>query len=87
MNAIEIKSTPAHYSVALGRRPVNHFQTEAAANFRNNNGSGFQAPWPRNAISKIAISARRFIVLRDIQPSESIRETKPIENAFHANPW
>jgi hypothetical protein len=46
LDTVEIKGTPSHYSVALGRRPVNHFQIEPAVNFRNNNGSGFPAPWP-----------------------------------------
>jgi len=86
-DTVEIKSTPAHYSVALGRRPVNHFQIEPAVNFRNNNGSGFQATWPRNGVSKIAISARFFDVLRGIQRCGNIRETKPVKNSLDANSW
>src|SRR5580700_5130279 len=85
LDAIEIKGTPSHYSVALGRRPVNHFQIEAAVNFRNNNGSGFQAPQPRNAVSKIAIRARRSTVLRGAQCRENTRETKPVKNSFDTN--
>src|ERR1700693_4723051 len=87
MDTVEIKGTPSHYSVALGRRPVNHFQIEPAVNFRNHNGSGFQAPWPRNGVSKIVISARRFTVLRGILHGENIRETKPVKNSFDTNPW
>ncbi len=86
LDTVEIEGTPAHYSVALGRRPVNHFQIEPAVNFRNNNGSGFQAPWPRNGISKIAISARRFTVLLTIQCNKSTGETKPVKNSFDTNP-
>jgi hypothetical protein len=85
LDTVEIEGTPAHYSVARGRRPVNHFQIEPAVNFRNNNGSGFQAPWPRNGVSKIAISAHRFTVLRGIQHSENTRETEPVKNSFNAN--
>jgi hypothetical protein len=87
LETVEIEGTPAHYSVARGRRPVNHFQIEPAVNFRNNNGRGFQAPWPRNGVSKIVISARRFSVLRGIQRSENIRETKPFKNSFDTNAW
>ena len=42
MDTIEIKGTPAPYSVALGRRPVNHFQVDPAVNFRNHNARGIQ---------------------------------------------
>ena len=62
-DTIEIKGTPAHYSVALGRRPVNYFQIEAPANFRNHNGSGFAAAGLRNAVGKITIFACRFTIL------------------------
>src|ERR1700722_20394471 len=63
LDTIKIKGTPAHYSVALGRRPVNYFQIEAAANFCNHNGSGFPAAGLRNAVGKITIFARRFGIL------------------------
>jgi hypothetical protein len=85
-DAIEIKGTPAHYSVAPGRRPVNHFQIDPAVNFRNNNGSGFQAPRLRNGVGKIAILAHRFNVLLGFRRSESICKTKPVKNSFDANP-
>ena len=87
LDTVEIEGTPAHYSVARGRRPVNHFQIEPAVNFRNNNGSAFQAPWPRNGVRKIAILARRFTVLRGIGRSGNTRETKPVKNSFDTNTW
>ena len=85
LDAVEIKSTPAHYSVARGRRPVNHFQIEAAVNFRNNNGSGFQTARPQNRISKIAIFSRFFAVLGRILCCGNIRETEPVKNSLDAN--
>ena len=86
LDAVEIKGTPTHYSVALARRPVNHFQIDAAVNFRNNNGSGFQWSWPRNGVSKIAISARHCAVLRGIRRCENTRETEPVKNSLDTNP-
>ena len=85
MDTVEIKGTPSHYSVALGRRPVNHFQIEPAVNFRNNNGGGFHACRPRNSVCKIAILARVFAVLQRIQRRRNIRETKPVKNSLDAN--
>src|ERR1700693_583474 len=85
MDTVEIKSTPSHYSVALDRRPVNHFQIEPAVNFRNNNGSGFHACWPRKGVCKIAILWRPFGVVRGIQRRRNIRETKPVKNSLDAN--
>src|ERR1700674_5896254 len=87
LDTVEIKGAPTHYSVARGRRPVNHFQIEPAVNFRNNNGSGFQPPWPRNGVSKIAISAGRFTNLRGIRRCGNICEKKPVKNSFDANTW
>ena len=85
LDTVEIEGTPAHYSVAPSRRPVNHFQIEPAMNFRNNNGSGFQTLWPRNGISKIAILARRFTALWGIGHSKNIREIKPVKNSLNTN--
>ena len=84
-NTVEIKSTPSHYSVARGRRPVNHFQIEPAVNFRNNNGSGFHACGPRKGVCKIAILARAFGIARIIHRRRNIRETKPVKNSLDAN--
>src|SRR5271169_6862338 len=85
LDAVEVEGTPALYSVARGRRPVNHFQIEPAVNFRNNNGSGFQSPEPRNGVRKIAIWPRRFPALRGNLRSEYACETKPVKNSFHAD--
>src|SRR5271169_4734394 len=81
LDAIEIKGTPTHYSVALGWRPVNHFQIEPAVNFRNNNGSGFQAPWSRKGVSKIAIWISFLAVSRGTESAKNTRETKPVKNS------
>ena len=85
LDAVEIKGTPAQYSVALGRRPVNQFLIDAALNFRNHNGRGFQPPRPRNRVSKITILPRRLTVLHDIHRGEGARETKPVKNSLDAN--
>ena len=85
MDTIEIKSTPSHYSVARGRRPVNHFQIEPAVNFRNNNGSGFHACRPRKGVCKIAILPRAFGIARRIQRRGNICESKPVKNSLDAN--
>ena len=85
LDTVEIQGTPAHYSVAPGWGPVNHFQIEAAVNFRNNNGSQFHALWPRYGVSKIAILARFIAVLRGIQSRENARETQPVKYSFDTN--
>src|SRR5260221_5924492 len=86
LNTVEIKGTPAHYSVALGRRPVNHFQIEPTVNFRNNNGGGFLATRLRDGVCKIVILACFFPVSRGIRQSENTLETKPVKNSFDADP-
>src|SRR5579863_10433637 len=86
LDAIEVKGTPALYSVARGHRPVNPFQIEAAMNFRNDNGRGFLVRGPRNRIGKMTILPRHFAVVRGIQRSGNSRKTKSVENSFDANP-
>ena len=82
LDTVEIKGTPIHYSVALGRRPVNHFQVEAALNFRNNNGSGFPSPRLRNTVGEIAVSACCFPFSRGIRSRGNASEAKPVKNSF-----
>jgi hypothetical protein len=86
LDAVEVKGTPAHYSVALGRRPVNLFQIEPAVNFRNYNGRGLQAPGPQNRICKITILAHFSGAWRGLRRGGNIRKTKPVENSFDADP-
>jgi hypothetical protein len=86
LDAVEVKGTPAQYSVALRRRPVNHFQIEPAVNFRNYNGRGFRVSWSQNRVREIAISARLNADIRRIQCRRDTCETQPVKNSFDTNP-
>ena len=86
LDAVEIKGTPALYSVALGRRPVNHFQIEPAVNFRNDNGRGLRTSWSQNRVRKIAISAHFIAAFRATLRCQNTCETKPVKNSFDTSP-
>ena len=86
LDTVEIKGTPAHYSVALGRRPVNHFQIEPAVNFRNNNGSGFQALQAAKRCKQNRNFGATFSPSCAVSSAaRNIRETKPVKNSLDAN--
>ena len=86
MDTIEIKGTPAHYSVARGRRPVNHFQIEPAVNFRNNNGSGFQTlPAAKRCTQNRDFAACFRRLAQNPTHAATFVKAKPVKNSLDAN--
>src|ERR1700685_1488747 len=85
VNTVEVEGTPTHHSVALGRWPVNHFQTEAAVNFRNHNGNRVPAVGAQNGVRKIAIFLGFSTTIPARSFCQNFCECKAIKNSFHAN--
>src|SRR5580700_4725633 len=84
MDTIEIKGTPAEYSVALGRRPVNHFQVDPAVNFRNHNACRIATLRPRNGVSKIEFFPVFIAASRGVSRDGNFGEPKPVKNSLDA---
>src|SRR5579872_1548038 len=82
VDTIEIKGTPAHYSVALGCGPVNHFQVDPALNFPNHNAGRIAVFRARNGVRKVESLPDFAAVPRGILRRGNISEPQPVKNSL-----